>query len=314
MGYVVAGALVVGMTLGLMGAGGSIMTVPVLTYLLGHDSKQAIAESLAIVGGIATIASVPYARARLISWRSVVYFGLPGMVGTFAGAWLSGFISGEVQLVLFAFVMLAAAFMMLRGAKGTARVAESRHEEKVAETVVSDSEHSAQASTRLLIVQGLFIGILPGLVGVGGGFMIVPALVLLAGLSMRLAVGTSLVVIALNSVTGFVKHFDLLQDRDLSMDWSVIALFIVVGTIASFAGKQLSGQISQQKLRQSFAYFLLVFGTFVLVKEGYGLWSEREVSRDRSSTVTQTAVINPIRVSNGTSIDNFRSDVATTSR
>ena len=110
----VVGAILIGLTLGLLGSGGSILTVPVLVYLLGHQDKVAIAESLAIVGGIALAGMIPYARARLIDWRSVVLFGLPGMAGTYGGAWLARFVSGPAQLTLFAGVMLIAAWMMMR--------------------------------------------------------------------------------------------------------------------------------------------------------------------------------------------------------
>src|SRR5690606_18217679 len=111
------GALLIGITLGLLGSGGSILTVPVLVYLLGHADKVAIAESLAIVGMIALLGIFPYARSRLIDWRSVVFFGLPGMVGTYGGAWLANFVPGAAQLVLFGLVMLLAAGLMLRNAR-----------------------------------------------------------------------------------------------------------------------------------------------------------------------------------------------------
>jgi len=123
------GALIIGLTLGLLGSGGSILTVPVLVYVLGHNGKVAIAESLAIVGGIAIAGMLPYARARQVDWRSVLFFGLPGMAGTYGGAWLARFISGPTQLVIFGCVMLAAAWMMFRKSRGSASpsIDEHRH-------------------------------------------------------------------------------------------------------------------------------------------------------------------------------------------
>ncbi|HSG69327.1 MAG TPA: sulfite exporter TauE/SafE family protein, partial [Planctomycetaceae bacterium] len=212
----VLGALLIGITLGLLGSGGSILTVPVLVYLLGHADKVAIAESLAIVAGIALVAMIPYARAHQVDWRSVVYFGLPGMAGSYLGAWLAMFVSGPAQLILFALIMLVAAWMMLR--------------KKAVETEAPLADLQAHRHPIWQIaLEGLGVGVLTGLVGVGGGFLIVPALVLLGGLSIRLAVGTSLAVIFLKSVAGFWKYLSVLKGFDLSVDWSTILLFLVVG-------------------------------------------------------------------------------------
>ena len=122
----VVGALIIGLVLGLMGSGGSILTLPVLVYLLGHQDKIAVAESLAIVGGIAAVAVIPYARERLVDWRCVLFFGLPGMLGTFLGAWLSKFVPGTFQLVLFGVLMLAAAVTFNAGATSPPQQRSSR--------------------------------------------------------------------------------------------------------------------------------------------------------------------------------------------
>ncbi len=121
MPLMILGALTIGLMLGLIGAGGSILTVPVLVYMLGHDGKVAIAESLAIVGSIAFVTMVAYARAHQVNWRSVVFFGAPGIVGTYAGAWLSRLVPVSLQLTLFAVVMLIAAWVMFRKANGAQR-------------------------------------------------------------------------------------------------------------------------------------------------------------------------------------------------
>ena len=241
------GALMVGLSLGLLGSGGSILTVPVLVFLMGEGEKVAIAESLAIVGTIALAGSLPYAWRRLVDWRSVLLFGVPGMIGAFLGAAVSGYISGATQLVLFAFIMLAAAVFMVRPPKvdGVAIDIEAR----VAWKIASD---------------GLIVGAITGLVGVGGGFLVVPALVLLARLDMHRAVGTSLVIIALKSFTGFVKYLDVLADLDLTVDGQLIATFAVVGTVGSVIGNWLASRTPQMQLRRAFAVFLVVMGIFVL--------------------------------------------------
>ena len=117
---VLIGALVIGLTLGMLGSGGSAITVPVLIYLVGHGAKESIAESMAIVGIISVAAAIPYARSNQIHWRSVWYFGVPGMLGTFVGAWLGGIATEAIQLIVFALVLFAAAYSMLRNSKGRA--------------------------------------------------------------------------------------------------------------------------------------------------------------------------------------------------
>ena len=260
MTAIVVGALVVGVTLGLLGSGGSILTVPVLTYFLGHDGKAAIAESLAIVGLIALCAALPYARAQLIDWRSFVYFGVPGMVGTYVGAWLAEFISTPLQLVLFALVMLWAAYMMLRGGRTTAELPD---------------EVQSSASAWKVGADGFTVGVLTGLVGVGGGFLIVPALVLLGGLPMRVAVGTSLAIIALKSGAGFFKYLDVLARSDMAISWSTVLAFAGIGAVGSLVGRQLGAHVAQDRLRQVFAIFLILMGVFVLARELPQLWGQQ---------------------------------------
>ena len=246
--YVWLGALAIGLTLGLLGSGGSILTVPVLVYLAGEPEKVAIAESLAVVGAIAAFGALPYARQRQVDVRSVLLFGIPGIVGTYGGAALSRFVSGGVQLALFAGVMLVAAVLMLRG------------------RAASDGTGRRQAAW-ILAVEGLAVGVLTGLVGVGGGFLIVPALVLLGGLPMRLAVGTSLVIIALKSFAGFYKYLDVLADTGLAVDWGLIGLLSAVGVVGAFVGNRISGRVPQASLRKGFAVFLVVMGVFILWRE-----------------------------------------------
>ncbi len=268
--WVVVGALLIGISLGLLGSGGSILTVPVLVYLLGHDDKIAIAESLGIVGGIAITAAMPYAKARTIDWRSVVLFGLPAMAGTYAGAWMAKYVPGAAQLILFAVVMLVAAWFMYRNPVRAASQADpGKNDDRQMSRSALGGDESAASKHPLwkIVIEGVAVGIVTGLVGVGGGFLIVPALVLLGGLSMRLAVGTSLVIIALKSATGFIKYLGNLQSLNLEVDWTTIGWFCLIGAAGSFVGKYVSSRLDQAALKRGFAVFLVVMAAFVLFME-----------------------------------------------
>ncbi|NJD32939.1 MAG: sulfite exporter TauE/SafE family protein [Gammaproteobacteria bacterium] len=237
------GALAIGLSLGLLGSGGSILTVPVLHYLVGQPDKLAIGGSLLVVGLIAAAGSVPYALHRQVDWRNVAWFGLPGMAGAWLGATLAHWVPGPVQLAVFAGVMLLAAWRMLRGS---------------AVTRTDDEPH------RLAVVAGgTGVGLLSGLVGVGGGFLIVPALVLLAGVPMSSAVGTSLAVITLNSFSGFGKYVAVLEHEGLALDWRILLTIAAVGVVGSFAGHRLGRKLPQATLRRLFGVFLVLMGIFI---------------------------------------------------
>lgn len=244
-------ALIIGVTLGLLGSGGSILTVPILVYMMGHEGKVAIAESLAIVGGIALVGMIPYARSGQVDWRSVVFFGLPGMAGTYLGAWLAKYVPDAAQLIMFSLVMLVAAMVMFR----------SRQREEGEETSFK------RGKLWKIALDGIVVGIVTGLVGVGGGFLIVPALALLGGLPMRLAVGTSLAVIALKSGSGFLKYIGVLHAMHAHIDVRTVAVFTLVGIAGTLVGQRLSQRINQTQLKKTFAVFLVVMACFVLVKE-----------------------------------------------
>lgn len=240
------GALAIGVSLGLLGSGGSILTVPILVYLVGQPEKVAIAGSLLIVGSIAAVGGLHGALRRQVDWFSVLWFGLPGMAGTWFGARLSMFVGGRVQMLLFVAVMLAAGAMMLRPLKLTDATAARRSAWKIS-------------------IEGLLVGVLTGLVGVGGGFMIVPALVLLGGLPMHRAVGTSLLIIALKSFSGFVKYLDVLDALDLALDWAVLGMFTGVGIVGTLAGGGLSRRFDQAMLQRGFAVLLLLIAVGLLL-------------------------------------------------
>jgi len=239
------GALLVGLVLGLLGSGGSILTVPVLVYLVGEPSKLAIAESLGIVALISLVGAVPLAVRGRVSWRNVGWFGGPGIVGAYLGAYLSQFMSGVVQLAIFAVVMLGAAFLMFR---------------RTPSELVDEPDRAFWK----VMLDGLGVGVLTGLVGVGGGFLIVPALVVLGGLSMHLAVGTSLAIIALKSISGFVKYLDVMEAAGLAIHWDLVLVFSGIGIVGSFVGGRVGAYVPQARLKRGFAVFLVLMGFVIL--------------------------------------------------
>jgi uncharacterized membrane protein YfcA len=175
------------------------------------------------------------------------------MAGTYGGAWMSNFVPGAAELVVFAVVMLFAAWMMVRKPGTTPHP----HPDAL------EHRHAAWK----IVVEGLSVGVLTGLVGVGGGFLIVPALVILGGLSMRLALGTSLVVIAIKSLSGFAKYVGVLESLGIGVDWQTIGAFTAVGILGSFAGRLLGSRLNQRALRWGFAGFLLIMSIYVLSRE-----------------------------------------------
>jgi uncharacterized membrane protein YfcA len=240
------GAIAIGLSLGLLGSGGSILTLPILVYVLDRPDKPAIAESLAIVGAIALAGCIPYAFRLQIHWRTVLFFGLSGIAGAYAGACLSSYISGSLQLSLFSVVLLLAAGLMIKDFHSSA-----------------EPQQAAGHPAGLLILEGFLLGNLTGCLGIGGGFLIVPILVLLVKLPMYSAIGTSLVIIALNAFTAFVKHFNILHSQKVELDWSLIGLFILVGVIGSLAGSFIAKRISQKHLKKAFGWILVPLGIYI---------------------------------------------------
>ncbi|WP_206194414.1 sulfite exporter TauE/SafE family protein [Shewanella polaris] len=243
----IIGALLIGLVLSMLGSGGSILTVPVLLYLIGMQPELAIASSLCIVGAISVVSSIGFIKQKKVSWPHVFLFGLPGMAGTYIGAWASTFFNSDIQLKVFVVLMLVGAVMMWRNQSGRCK-----------------------AGTKLNIVkiltQGLAVGVVTGFVGVGGGFLIVPALVLLGGIEMWLAIGTSLLIISMNSLIGFVKYYSLLSDKGLQFDWSVIGIMIAGGLVGSMAGQWVSQYVPKAILQKVFAVFLVLMAIFIFIK------------------------------------------------
>lgn len=238
-------AALVGLSLGLLGGGGSILTVPVFVYVLGFAPRDAIAASLGVVGAVSLFGAAGHWRQRNVNVRAALVFGAIAMAGTYGGARLGALLPGAVQLTLFAGVMLAAALFMSLP--------------RPAAPDAGEGEGTRALPLAPLAASAVGVGLLTGLVGVGGGFMIVPALVLLLGVPMKPAVGTSLLVIAMNSAAGVAGYWG-----EATVRWDVLVPFTAVAVAGILAGTRLSRRVPQTSLRRAFAGFLVVVATFIL--------------------------------------------------
>lgn len=236
-------AVLVGVSLGLLGGGGSILTVPILTYVGGMAPKAAIAASLFVVGTTSAAGAISHARAGRVRWRTGLIFGAAGMAGAYGGGHLAALIPGTVLMVAFGLMMAATAIAMLRKPRALA-------------------PRTGELPVAKVIGEGVVVGIVTGIVGAGGGFLVVPALVLLGGLSMDVAVGTSLVVIAMKSFAGLAGHLD-----HVDIDWSTTLAVTAMAVGGSFLGGMLAGRIPPASLRRGFGVFVIVMAVFILGKE-----------------------------------------------
>lgn len=248
------GALLVGVSLGLLGSGGAILTVPILVYLLGHSEKPAIIESLAIVGAIALVGAARNQRAGTIDLRTAALLAFPGIAGSWFGAQASSHVSGALQLVLLALLMIAAAALMLRPAQ--------------TRTTGPTNQSDTLRASAVLAGQGALLGFVTGFVGVGGGFLLIPALVLIRCLAMPAAVGTSLAVIFVNCCAGLARHITARHPELAQVDWSVVGMFALLGIVGSLVGGRLGASINPRRLKQVFAVFLLGMAGFVIWQQG----------------------------------------------
>lgn len=254
---ILAGA-VTGIVLGLLGSGGSIIAVPALLYLLHVEPKQAIAMSLGIVAITAAISAWDNWRRGNVDVRVAAVFGLFGAVGTFGGTRLGVHTPVALQLGLFAVVMLAAAWRMLK----TKKQLQPAQLAGAGGPVIAVAENdNIRAHLGQIALLGIGVGALTGLVGVGGGFLIVPALVLISGIPMKTAIGTSLAIVAANASTGFAGYIGVVP-----VDWAMMGSFTLVTVAGSFAGTRLAHRFSQEKLKKSFAVFLIIVATYILLK------------------------------------------------
>lgn len=241
-------SVAIGISLGLLGGGGSILTVPLLNYVAGMEPKEAIASSLFVVGTTSVFSTIAHARRGNVRWRTGLIFGAASMVGAFLGGLIGGFIPGVILMIAFALMMLATSIVMLRKRSGGS-------------TNTADDVNAGLPLLKIL-AEGLVVGLVTGLVGAGGGFLVVPALALLGGLSMTAAVGTSLVVISMKSFAGLAGYL-----TTVSLDWPVVLLVTAAALVGAVIGARLTSVVPEAALRKGFGYFVLVMGIFVLVQE-----------------------------------------------
>jgi uncharacterized membrane protein YfcA len=259
LGYI--GAVLMGLSLGLIGGGGSILTVPILVYLFSIDAVLATAYSLFIVGLTSLIGSFSHMRMGNIHWRTAVVFGTPSILAVYATrAWLVPALPDPLlnvgstpvskalgMLILFALLMVAAAYSMIRKPKGASE----------------GTEGQVAFNYPLILAEGTVVGMVTGLVGAGGGFLIIPALVLLAKLPMKQAVGTSLIIIAAKSLIGFTGD---LKGNEV-IDWNFLLLFSAIAIGGIIAGSLFSKRIPNEKLKPAFGWFVLAMGIYIIAKE-----------------------------------------------
>ena len=254
-------AFIIGVTLGLLGGGGAILTVPVLHYVIDLPADIAIAASLIVVGLTSAFATINHGRQGRVQWRVGLFFGAASMLSAYGVGTFANHIPPAIRLLGFAVVMAAAASAMLRGAYTAMRASRLAQASTAALPVAVTPP--TQPNLRALIPQGLLVGALTGAVGAGGGFLIVPALTIWANVPMHHAVGTSLFVIALNSVAGFIG-----SGMWGSIPYQTIAGIVALAIAGSIVGSRISQQISPRLLREGFGWFIVVMAAFIAAMEG----------------------------------------------
>jgi len=250
---VIFAGLVTGMLLGVFGSGGSIITMPALLYLLNVEPKAAIAMSMGIVAVTATITALQHWRHGNVNLKITAIFGLFGVAGTYAGALVGVVTPVVIQLSVFALVMYAAAWKMLRPS--------AQHKSVGAAVADCPDGYCDDLEYGHIAFHGIAVGILTGIVGVGGGFLIVPALVLLSGMPMKRAVGTSLSIVSLKSFAGFAGYAGA-----VAIDYQLMAIFTAIAVVGSVVGSQLGHRLPADLLKKGFGGFLLLVASYILIK------------------------------------------------
>ena len=238
-------SLAIGLSLGLLGGGGSILTVPVLHYAFGLGVHDAIGASLFVVGVTSSVALVPHARAGQVRWRTGLAFGLASITTAFAGGRLGALLPGTMLIAGFALVMVFAGISMLVRARGPQRI-------RTAE----------QVGLPRVLVAGLGIGLVTGVLGAGGGFVIMPALMLLGRLAVREAVGTSLLVIAMNAFAGLAG-----SAAHVRLDAWLVAAVTAIAIVGSLVGARLGRRLPAHHLQRTFGWFVIVVAAVILLRE-----------------------------------------------
>ena len=260
IGYIAS--IFIGISLGLIGGGGSILTVPVLVYLFGIGAEMSTAYSLFIVGSTALVGGVRNASLGNVNYKTAVVFTIPAFIAVYATrAYLVPAIPDEIMtvgtyvltkdiaiMVFFALVMLAASVSMIRN---------KREEEE-------DEDATPQFNIPAILLEGTLVGVLTGIVGAGGGFLIIPALVLFAKLPMKKAVGTSLLIIAAKSLIGFIGDVQRYGDQ---IDWTLLLTVTAIAVFGIFVGIYLNNFIDGKKLKKGFGFFVLLMALYIIVKQ-----------------------------------------------
>ncbi|RXK47630.1 sulfite exporter TauE/SafE family protein [Aquirufa rosea] len=264
IGYLAS--LLIGISLGLIGGGGSILTVPVLVYLFGINPVLATAYSLFIVGASSLVGAFPKYQQGLVNLRTAIIFGIPSIISVYATRkYIVPLIPSEIlelgglvvtksilMMVLFAILMVAASISMIRGN------CENCGKENAEETEPKEQSFNYP----IIILEGLVVGLLTGLVGAGGGFLIIPALVVLSKLPMKQAVGTSLLIIAMKSLIGFTGDLG-----HQVIDWPLLLTITGLAIAGIFVGDKFSKNVDSDKLKRGFGWFVLVMGVYILIQQ-----------------------------------------------
>ncbi len=253
-------AILIGVSLGLIGGGGSILTVPVLVYILGVDPVLATAYSLFVVGSTSLVGAGTYMKKGLVNYKTALVFAIPSFIAVFLTRKFLVpalpdplFSVGEAIItknigimVFFALIMLAASYSMITAKK----------------CVDCDEDKPVVFNFPMIALEGSVVGVITGVVGAGGGFLIIPALVLLAKLPMKMAVGTSLLIIAAKSLIGFLGDLST-----QTIDWQMLLIFTSLSIVGIFIGSALSKKINEKVLKTGFGWFVLVMGIYIITKE-----------------------------------------------
>ncbi len=257
-GYI--GALIIGLILGLIGGGGSILTVPVMVYIMGIAPVLATAYSLFVVGATSAVGALQNSKKGLLEWKTGIVFAIPALISVYSTRkWIMPAIPDHIMtigsfeisksiaiMLLFAIIMIIAAITMIRSNCLNC----------------DDEEAVITYNYPMILLEGTFVGLLTGLIGAGGGFLIIPALVVFAHLPMKKAIATSLLIIAIKSLIGFVGDIE-----NLDMDWTFLMSFTFLSIIGIFAGMYLSKYVKGAVLKKAFGWFVLIMGILIIVME-----------------------------------------------
>jgi uncharacterized membrane protein YfcA len=261
IGYIAS--IFIGISLGLIGGGGSILTVPVLVYLFGLDAEISTAYSLFIVGSTALVGGIRNASLGNVNYKTAVVFTIPAFIAVYlTRAFVVPAIPSEIItignfvltkdiaiMIFFAIVMLAASVSMIRNKR---------------KDDTEDENRAPEFNIPAIIIEGAVVGVLTGLVGAGGGFLIIPALVLFAKLPMKKAVGTSLLIIAAKSLIGFIGD---VQRPDLIIDWTLLLTVTAIAILGIFIGIYLTKFIDGKKLKKGFGWFVLIMAVYIILRQ-----------------------------------------------